>query len=130
MRNLTDPEIDRYRAKTRQILEFYGSFGDHETGCFCVPSCVDYKELMVIASANSIAKLGSERWDHVSVSRKNRTPTWGEMEQVKRLFFRDDEVAMQLHVTPKDHISVHPHCLHIWRPVDQAIPLPPPIMVG
>jgi hypothetical protein len=47
------------------------------------------------------------------------------MEQIKRLFFNDNEVAMQLHVTPDNHISVHPHCLHIWRPHDVEIPLPP-----
>lgn len=37
---------------------------------------------------------------------------------------------MQLHVDVSDHISVHPNCLHIWRPTDVAIPLPPKIMVG
>ena len=68
-------------------------------------------------------------WDHVSVSLPNRTPNWREMEHVKRLFFRDDEWAMQLHAPPAEHISVHPHCLHMWRPQDREIPLPPDFMV-
>jgi len=55
-------------------------------------------------------------WDHVSISRQNRCPNWPEMEHIKRLFFRDDETAMQLHVPPSDHISIHPYCLHLWRP--------------
>lgn len=70
-------------------------------------------------------------WDHVSVSLERRCPTWDEMEFVKRRFFRDDETAMQLHVPPEDHISYHPHCLHLWRPNDgREIPRPPSILVG
>jgi hypothetical protein len=38
------------------------------------------------------------------------------MEFVKRIFFADDETAMQLHVPLAEHISHHPYCLHIWRP--------------
>jgi hypothetical protein len=82
-------------------------------------------ELRLVVSAE-------EGWDHVSVSTTlPRCPNWTEMEFVKRLFFRPDEVAMQLHVPPKDHISVHPHCLHLWRPHEPAsIPLPPKEFVG
>jgi hypothetical protein len=69
-------------------------------------------------------------WDHVSVSLAHRTPTWREMEHVKRLFFHDDETAMQLHVPPCEHISCHPYTLHIWRSQTQPIPRPPAIMVG
>src|SRR5215510_12883173 len=62
-------------------------------------------------------------WDHVSVSTRERCPTWDEMEFIKRMFFNDDEVAMQLHVAPSDHINCHPYCLHLWRPQDKEIPL-------
>jgi hypothetical protein len=51
------------------------------------------------------------------------------MEWVKRKFFRDDETAMQLHVAVSDHISIHPHTLHLWRSQTEPIPLPPSIMV-
>ena len=49
------------------------------------------------------------------------------MEYVAKLFFRDDEVAMQLHVPAKDHINNHPFVLHWWRPHSKLkrIPLPP-----
>jgi hypothetical protein len=69
-------------------------------------------------------------WDHVSVSHQRRTPNWYELEHVKRMFFKDDEVAMQLHMPVADHISVHPHCLHLWRPQNVEIPLPLPEMVA
>jgi hypothetical protein len=65
-------------------------------------------------------------WDHVSVSCENRTPTWEEMETVKRMFFKDDEVAMQLHVAVEDHINMHPYCLHLWRSYNKLRPIPLP----
>lgn len=52
------------------------------------------------------------------------------MERVKRTFFKDTEAAMQLHVPVADHLSLHPYCLHIWRPHDATIPLPPKNMVA
>lgn len=68
-------------------------------------------------------------WDHVSVSRSDRCPTWDEMCQIKRRFFRDDETVMQLHVPPHENINMHPYCLHLWRPQDVPIPRPPAVMV-
>jgi hypothetical protein len=32
---------------------------------------------------------------------------------------------MQLHVPLVDHINTHPNVLHLWRPRDAEIPLPP-----
>lgn len=80
-------------------------------------------DLRVIASSG-------EGWDHVSVSLPGRCPNWPEMEYVKRLFFKDSEAAMQLHVPPDDHINCHPNCLHLWRPLKGEIPRPPAILVG
>jgi hypothetical protein len=77
---------------------------------------------------NVIVGIG-EGWDHVSVSRRDRTPTWNEMNMIKRMFFKDDELCYQLHMPVKDYINVHPYCLHMWRPHDQVIPLPPKEMV-
>lgn len=105
------------------VVELYGSTSDAKLGVFQVPSAVDKKPLRIIATSG----MG---WDHVSISRGDRCPDWTEMEQIKRLFFKDHEVAMQLHVTAKDHVNVHPTCLHLWRPTDKAIPLPPKEFVG
>lgn len=68
-------------------------------------------------------------WDHVSVSTSHRCPTWEEMEYVRGLFFRPSETVMQLSVPRSRHISIHPYCLHLWRPQDGQIPLPPPEFV-
>lgn len=123
MRNLMDERVNRYRLRTGAVLEQWGSFGDGTCGAFLVPSCIDGAGLAVVASSG-------EGWDHVSVSRKNRCPNWAEMEQVKRLFFEDNETAMQLHVPATDHINQMPTCLHLWRPLRGRIPRPPARLVG
>ena len=68
-------------------------------------------------------------WDHVSVSLPNRVPTWGEMCRVKRLFFKAEETVVQLHPPESKYIDLCQHCLHLWRPQDSEIRLPPPHMV-
>jgi hypothetical protein len=121
MRDLT--ELDRYRITDPAALAPYGGWaGDGTRGAFLVTSLINRQPLVVIASANA-------GWDHISVSRKDRVPNWYEMERVKRLFFKDTETAMQLHVPVAEHINCHPRTLHLWRPHDQAIPLPPSIFV-
>lgn len=71
----------------------------------------------------------SNGWDHISVSLEDRVPTYEEMKRVKELFFLPDEWAMELHAPAKDHINVHPHVLHLWRPLCTPIPIPPREMV-
>lgn len=48
---------------------------------------------------------------------------------VKDMFFKPEETVMQLHPAKSDYINVHPYCLYLWRPHDNAIPLPPKIFV-
>ena len=121
MRNLH--ELDDYRVRSIEVLRIYGTAGDHANGMFHIPSATGRHVLCVIAS-------DGEGWDHVSVSRERKIPSWTEMEQVKRLFFKDNECAMQLHVPVSSHISCHPRTLHLWRPHQFEIPRPPPHLVG
>lgn len=121
MRKLS--ELGEYRAVALEMIFAGKHMGDHE-GLFLVQVKTHKKPLRVVVSVNQ------DGWDHVSVSLPNRCPTWDEMDKVKRIFFKPDEVVMQLHVTEEEHISNHSFCLHLWRPVDAAIPLPPSWMVG
>ncbi len=128
MRNLLDPEINRYRLTNRAVIEHCGNVGDGMGGVFLVPlprpkGKPGHPLATVVASAGG-------GWDHVSVSLRTRCPAWNELEHVKRLFFRPGEVAMQLHLPPSEHISLHPNCLHLWRPTDRDIPRPPVEMVA
>lgn len=77
-------------------------------------------ELSVIAD-NGIR---SPEWEHVSVSLKERCPTWEEMCQIKDLFFREDEAVIQIHPAKEEYVNIHKNCLHLWRPKNQKLPLP------
>jgi len=112
----------RDRAFSRAM---YGQEGNSGNGVFRVR----YVKLGVNVLLAVIASDG-DGWDHVSVSHRARCPKWDEMEYVKRLFFKDDEAAMQLHVPPIDHINCCKNCLHLWRPQNHEIPRPPEIMVA
>lgn len=120
MRNLH--ELDQWRDTGPEVVEFYGGPGDHTCGAFIVPSPIDKAVMRVVASSDG-------GFDHVSVSRKNRCPNWHELEHVKRMFFRDDEVAYQLHMPPAEHVNRHATTLHLWRSQTQPIPLPPKVFV-
>ena len=69
-------------------------------------------------------------WDHVSVSFSNRMPTWDEMAEIKRMFFKPDEVCIEYHPAETEYVNFHNYCLHIWRPQRADIPIPPSWMVG
>ena len=114
--------LDAYRDRAAAV-RIYGHPGDHGCGVFRIPSPIDSGALVVVAS-------DGDGWDHISVSRANRCPNWPEMERIRRLFFRDEETVMQLHVPTSQHINVHPNCLHLWRPQNVEIPKPPGWMVG
>lgn len=69
-------------------------------------------------------------WEHVSVSRRDRCPTWEEMCQVKALFWGGEDCVIQYHPPESEYVNNHPNCLHLWRKIDTEFPLPPSIMVG
>lgn len=69
-------------------------------------------------------------WEHVSVSLPNRCPTWAEMCFVKRMFWSDEDCVVQYHPPKLEYVDCHPHCLHLWRPLESAMPRPPHWMVG
>jgi hypothetical protein len=72
----------------------------------------------------------ADGWEHVSVSTIRRPPNWQEMNWVKDIFWDEEEITMQLHPPKSAYVNHHPYCLHIWRPLNEAIPLPPVWMVG
>lgn len=117
--------LDQYRVQTAQAL---GWTGDGTCGAFEIPSDLSNQLLRCIAASGF-------SWDHVSVSLEHRIPLWIEMEQVKRLFFKPDECVMQLHPKLADYVDgtqpySNPRVLHLWRPHELSIPVPPKWMVG
>lgn len=97
-----------------------GSTGDAHNGAFHIT--------LYGVTFTVIASTG-DGWDHVSVSLPDRTPTWEEMNQIKRWFFFHHETVIQYHPAAAQHINLHNHCLHLWRPQHDPIPMPPAVMV-
>lgn len=128
MRDLNAPAFVSWRQTGPDVIAIFGSNGGPREGAFYIPKATRFAgyqchiDLGVIACAD-------EGWDHVSVSGKNRTPNWGEMAMIHRIFFRPEEVALQYMVPKDQHINVHPHVLHLWRPWDTTIVMPPAHLV-
>ena len=68
-------------------------------------------------------------WEHVSVSgmsgRKLVIPTWDEMCFIKDLFWDPEECVVQYHPPRSQYVNHNPCTLHLWRPLENEIPLPP-----
>jgi hypothetical protein len=62
-------------------------------------------------------------WEHVSVSGKYYTPNWAEMCWVKDQFWLPEEVVVQFHVPPEEHINIAKTCLHLWRLKPKCMPI-------
>jgi hypothetical protein len=69
-------------------------------------------------------------WEHVSVSTQGRPPNWEEMCFVKDLFWGDQECVVQFHPPKSEYVNCHPYCLHLWRMIGGAFPMPPSLLVG
>lgn len=80
------------------------------------------KKLRIIASDGG-------GWDHVSVSLKDRVPSYFEMKLVRRLFWGDDDVIVEYHMGKTDHVNCNNNVLHLWRCQVGHFPTPPKLFV-
>lgn len=63
-------------------------------------------------------ELDDRRWVHVSVSRRDRVPSYEDLALVKRIFVGRERRAVQLFVPESEHVNLHRYCLHLWHCVD------------
>lgn len=85
---------------------------------------------VIVGNGEGLEELGyGEPWDHVSVSCERRCPTWDEMCWIKALFFEDCECVVQYHPAKKDYVNCHPFVLHLWKPLNVDMPMPPIVAV-
>jgi hypothetical protein len=73
-------------------------------------------------------------WEHVSVhcvsEGKERTPTWSEMCFIKDMFWDEQDCVIQFHPPKSEYINMHKHTLHLWRSINEPVPIPNKILVG
>jgi hypothetical protein len=119
---------EQFRLKKHALLGSDASYGNN--GFFIIPH-----HRILNYSYNCKISDGSG-WEHVSVTldssirKVERCPTWEEMCYIKSIFWSDDECVIQYHPPKDDYVSMHPYCLHLWRPTEAIMPMPDPLMVG
>jgi len=63
-------------------------------------------------------------WMHVSMSRVDRLPSYGDMKHVKEVLIGNDRWAAQFFPPAADHVNIHQFCLHLWCPLTGELPWP------
>ena len=119
---------NKYRERNNPLLKSDDSFGNN--GFFLIPHHrINNYQYRVQASDG----MG---WEHVSVSvgenrkAQRRCPTWEEMCYIKSLFWDEDDCVIQYHPAKSEYVNMHQFVLHLWRPINEDIPIPLKIMVG
>lgn len=101
------------------------------------PSCISGAYVIAAQSGRRlqvVVGVGEDDypWEHVSVSvvggLRSDTPWWGEMCEVKDMFWHEHEAVVQYHPPKSENISLG-EILHLWRPWADDIPMPPQVMV-
>jgi len=59
-----------------------------------------------------------KRWRHVSLSRRDKLPTWEELKRVKDAFLGAEVVALQVLPKASLYVNLHPFVLHLWQCLD------------
>lgn len=113
---------EKYRMPLPKNHPLHSTERDGNNGAFVVP--VKGEKLMVIASDGG-------GWEHVSVSKADKkTPSWELMSAIKAMFWDKEDCVVQYHPPESEYINNHPGCLHLWRPSEDDMPVPPTYMVG
>lgn len=108
-------------------IDLYGDgfLGDEANGAFIIDRYNNGEFYLVIAS-------NGQGWDHVSVTihKKNggsvkKCPSYQEMMMIKEKLFSEEDVVFQLHPREEDYINTHPYCLHLWKPNNCNMVVPP-----
>ena len=71
-------------------------------------------------------------WEHLSISpiTKKQMPSWDLMCRMKDMFWEENETCVEYHPAKENYVNNMPYCLHIRKPINQELPIPPSIFVG
>ncbi len=62
----------------------------------------------------TVENYGTSAYQHLSISRKDRYPTWDEIVLFRSLFFDDDDEVIQVIPKESNYVNVHDNCFHLW----------------
>lgn len=117
---------NKYRSKTHMASD--DSYGNN--GFFFIPyqksNSLEYR----VQASDGMG------WEHCSISialpgkQALRCPTWEEMCYIKDLFWDKEDCVIQYHPSKDQYVNRHPFVLHLWKPINQVIPIPDKSMIG
>lgn len=128
--------VHRYRAS----VDLLGPQGDLLWAKACLPQPVprgwrlleDGLDGGCYRHANGLAAIVSgareadgRRWLHLSLSRKDRLPTWDDLRAAKEAFL-GDRYAVQVLPPRRLYVNINPRVLHLFALADPADPWPLP----
>ena len=62
------------------------------------------------------------KWEHVSVSLKNRIPNWQELKFIKMIFWDPEDEVIQFFMPQSKCVKLYNNCVHLWRPINIKLP--------
>ena len=57
-------------------------------------------------------------WAHLSISRPMRIPSYRDLTEAKDLFLGPDAKAIMVLPPRREHVNIHPFCLHLYARLD------------
>lgn len=133
MRAEPNYRLDRYRLRGSGLFPETRSGASYGAFEVRLPSGVT---LFVISSGLSDRESESHLpddcrgFEHVSVSHRDRCPTWEEMEFVRDLFWGPEETVIQIHPPKSRKVNHHKTCLHLWRDTTRDVRVPGAELLG
>jgi hypothetical protein len=58
---------------------------------------------------------------HISISRKDRLPSYEELKDVRYQYLPDVPYMVQIFPSQEDFVNLHNYCLHLWEPKDPFV---------
>lgn len=83
----------------------------------------NHSNLLAVLLSAEKAPGTHEVWLHVSVSHRDRIPTWEELRDVKDLFVGRDKLALQVLPSADEYVNICWRVLHLWHCPDRR-PVP------
>lgn len=68
-----------------------------------------------------------QKWEHAFLDLEllNRTPTWREMNVLKRFYWKHNETVIQIHPKRSEYVNFNKYRLHLWKQHNTNFKLPP-----
>jgi hypothetical protein len=75
-----------------------------------------WRGMVVVASVDNVERSVGEL--HISVSRRDRWPSWDELVAVKRAFWPPEAQVVQFIPGEGEYVNIHPNCFHLVGDVE------------